>query len=89
MYRIENISDQIKQYAQDVAEAVLDISEQYDFDAPEAVEIVKIAAMAMQADVLHHIEDAIREHSTQIGYVSDALALNAIGDAISAFPTID
>lgn len=87
MDRIENISDQIKQYAQEVAEAVLDITEQYDFDAPEAVEIVKIAAMAMQADVLHHMEDAIREHSTQIGYTSDDI--NAIADAISLLQTHD
>ena len=71
MDRIENISDQLKPYAQEVAEAVLDISEQYDFEAPEAVEIVKIAAMAMQADVLHHMEDAIREHIDQTGYISD------------------
>ena len=86
MARIENISDQLKQYAQEAAEAALDIAEQYDFDAPEAVEIVKIAAMAMQADTLHHMEDAIREHSDQTGYISDAI--NAIGDAISLL-TID
>lgn len=78
MARIENISDQLKQYAQEAAEAALDIAEQYDFDAPEAVEIVKIAAMAMQADTLHHMEDAIRENSDQTDYISDDRI--AIGD---------
>ena len=81
MDRIENISDQLEGYAQEAASAIRAIAGQFDLTIDQAAVAVQIAAFAMHADTLHHVDGAIREHSDQTGCIADAI--NALADQVS------
>lgn len=57
MNRIENLSDQLGAYAQEVARAVIDIRDNYGFTTKESLQIINIAIKDMEVDILHHIEE--------------------------------
>lgn len=84
MARIENISDQLEGYAQEAASTINAIARQYDMTINQAAAAVQIAALAMQADALHHVDEAIREHSDQTGGVSEAV--NNLAGEVSMLP---
>ena len=84
MGRIEHFSDQLEGYAQEAADTIKAIARQYDMTINQAAAAVQIAAMSMQADALHHMEDAIREHSDQTGGISEAV--NNLAGEVSMLP---
>lgn len=57
MSRIENLSDQLEGYAQEVVNTVISIEKQYKLSRKEAIKCVEIATRAMIVDVEHHKED--------------------------------
>ena len=64
---IENLSDQLKGYAEEVARAVESISEQYEITREFALLIVQTGIENMKIDVEHH-------RNFHIELISDALS---------------
>lgn len=56
MGRIENLSDQLSGYAEEVASAAQKISTKYNLSIDQAIKCVEIATNDMKVDVLHSIE---------------------------------
>ena len=57
--RIENLSDQLGLYAQEIADHVQSLKENNNLTPAQAVEILKLATEAQRTDVLHHIDKSL------------------------------
>ncbi|MEF9992731.1 MAG: hypothetical protein RRZ84_07285 [Romboutsia sp.] len=56
MSRIDNLSDQLEGYTEEVVNTVISIENRYKFSRREAIDCVEIATKAMMVDVEHHKE---------------------------------
>lgn len=66
MARIENISDQLGSFSQEVAGIVRQLILDNYLATDQAIKVVEIAAMDMMVDVLHHIaEEGLMIHTEE------------------------
>lgn len=82
---LENISDQLYPYMQEVASITDKISREYRLSTDQAIQIAKVSAYEMIADCLFHIDEKLKyldEISTSICCSSTRDDVKEISDSI-------
>ena len=86
---IENCTDQIFAYSQEVASTIQDIAKQYDLTWEQAKEVVKIGSSNILAETLHHsLNDIIEELPGIVPYELPT-SISEIAEAIDDFVLVN
>lgn len=76
---IENITDQLEGFSQEVASVIKKIQKQYDLTWNEAKEVVQLGIEDMRTEVFHNSLHNLHRISDSLYQVSESLASNISG----------
>lgn len=75
--RIENITDQINGFSEEIVSVVKSIMERYDLTWEQAIQAVKVGSSNILAETLHHelhdMAEEIDRISTALTYIGNVL----------------